>query len=183
MKRQSITPKQVAIIRQLYTYRYLDRLQIQKILLHKDKRRIQVWLKDLRERQFIGWIYSTDFTQKTKPAIYYLSTKGIRYLRDLDVYPTDELRKRYKDNNRSGAFIGRSLAIANCAVELTANRSGFYCVPNPTTLARITSIIFLQIMTPYVPACMFGTTVVEQQSITLSRSLTLRCLDTGYVRG
>ena len=58
-------------------------LHIQKALNHKDKRRVQAWLKDLREKHYVEWIYSTDFIEKTKPAIYYLGINGIRYLKSL----------------------------------------------------------------------------------------------------
>jgi hypothetical protein len=125
MKLSSITTKQEEILKLLYRYRYLDRIQIQKALGHKDKRRILAWLKDLREKQYIEWIYSTDFVEKTKPAIYYLGIAGIRHLKSLDVYPIEEVRKRYKDNNRSRTFVDRSLAIADCALQLKAAGSSY----------------------------------------------------------
>ncbi|MGB4966625.1 MAG: hypothetical protein WBO35_00285, partial [Candidatus Saccharimonadales bacterium] len=128
MKLPSITTKQQEILQLLYNYRYLDRMQIQQALNHKDKRRILAWLKDLREKQYIEWIYSTDFIEKTKPAIYYLSLNGIKYLKTLQredddgdtlpLYPLEELRKRYKDNERSRTFIDRSLLVADCVLTL-----------------------------------------------------------------
>lgn len=127
MNLPKITTKQQEILKLLYRYRYLDRIQIQKELQHKDKRRILAWLKDLREKHYVEWIYSTDFIGKTKPAIYYLGINGIRYLKALDSYPIEEVRKRYKDSNRSRTFIDRSLAIADCALELEATSPGFSC--------------------------------------------------------
>ncbi|GAC1387349.1 MAG: hypothetical protein NVS1B7_1610 [Candidatus Saccharimonadales bacterium] len=121
MKPRTITTKQKTILELLYKYRYLDRIQIQKALKHKDKRRIQAWLKDLREKQYVEWIYSTDFIEKTKPAIYYLGINGIRYLKALDQYPNEEIRKRYKDKNRSRTFVDRSLLIAACGLELASS--------------------------------------------------------------
>lgn len=125
MKLPTITNKQQEILRLLYRYRYLDRIQLQAFLNHKDKRRVLAWLKDLREKQYIDWIYSTDFIEKTKPAIYYLSLNGIRHLKALDKCPTEELRKRYKDNNRSRTFIDRSILIADCGLTLRADRVSF----------------------------------------------------------
>lgn len=117
----SITPKQQAILRLLYAYRFLNRTQIQTLLSHKDKGRIITWLKDLREKEYIDWQYdATNFIAKSQPAIYYLSLNGIRYLRSLSKYRTDELRKRYKDSNRTQAFISRSLLIADCCITLIA---------------------------------------------------------------
>jgi hypothetical protein len=91
---------------------------------HKDKRRIISWLKDLRDKHYVGWIYSTDFAEKTKSAIYYISINGVRYLKtvqaedDSAYYPLEEVRKRYKDNQRSRTFIDRCLLVANCCLSL-----------------------------------------------------------------
>ena len=129
MKLPKITAKQEEIIQLLYTYRYLDRIQLQQALNHKDKHRVLAWLKDLREKHYVEWIYSTDFLEKTKPAIYYLGLNGVRYLKtqewddDTPIYPLEELRKRYKDDNRSRAFIDRSLLVASCCLSLKAANS------------------------------------------------------------
>lgn len=125
MKLSKITTKQEEILKLIYRYRYLDRIQIQKALNHKDKRRILAWLKDLREKHYVEWIYSTDFVEKTKPAIYYLGITGIRHLKSLDVYPIKEVRKRYKDNSRRRTFVDRSLAVADCALQLKAAGAGY----------------------------------------------------------
>lgn len=116
-----ITPKQQEILKLLYKYRFLNRIQIQTLLTHKDKRRIITWLKDLREKEYIDWQYdTTNFIAKSQPAIYYLSLNGIRYLRSLNEYPTDELRKRYKDSTRTQVFIDRCLLIGDCCIALIA---------------------------------------------------------------
>jgi hypothetical protein len=114
-----ITPKQQAILKLLYKYRFLNRIQIQKLLNHKDKRRIISWLKDLRDKQYVDWHYNaTDFIAKSKPAIYYLVLNGIRYLKNLDSYPNEELRKRYKEPGRTQIFIDRCLLVADCTIIL-----------------------------------------------------------------
>jgi hypothetical protein len=91
-----------------------------------------MWLRDLRTKGYVEWIYSTHFAEKTKPAIYYLSLNGVRYLRtltrtnkdedgdmvDLLAYPPEELRKRYKEPTRSQTFIDRCVLIADCAIAL-----------------------------------------------------------------
>jgi hypothetical protein len=118
----TITPKQQTILQLIYTYRFINRTQLQALLNHKDKRRISAWLKDLRDKEYIDWIYDAhDFAEKTKLAIYYLSLNGIRYLRSLDTYPPGELRKRYKELSRQLDFISRCLLIADCAVSLQAS--------------------------------------------------------------
>jgi hypothetical protein len=85
---------------------------------HKDDRRINAWLKDLRGKEYIEWIYSTDFIEKTKPAIYYLNLNGIRCLKQTDDFPIGELRKRYKENSRSRTYIDHCLLIADCCITL-----------------------------------------------------------------
>ena len=87
---------------------------------HKNKRRIAEWLKDLRDKQYVEWIYSTDFTEKTKPAIYYLGLNGVRYLKTVDEYPPVEVRKRYRESSRSQGFIAKSVLLADCCLSLAA---------------------------------------------------------------
>ncbi len=92
---------------------------------HIDKRRSSRWLKDLREKQYIEWIYDKDnFAAKTKSAVYYLGINGIRYLRTLEEYPAEELRKRYKEASRQPNFIARCLLIADCGINLTVKTIG-----------------------------------------------------------
>lgn len=117
----SITTKQQEILKLVYRYRFLNRTQIQALLKHKDKRRIISWLKDLREKQYVDWRYdATNFITKSQPAIYYLSINGIRYLRDAGEYPSEELRKRYKEPGRTQVFIDKCLLIADCCIALQA---------------------------------------------------------------
>lgn len=84
---------------------------------HKDYKTINMWLKDLREKDYVTWIYSTDFTEKTKPAIYYLGINGIRLLKTKN-YSIDELRKRYRESTRSQTYIDRCLLLADCRISL-----------------------------------------------------------------
>jgi hypothetical protein len=113
-----ITNKQQEILKLLYRHRFLNRIQIQAFLHHKDKGLSSKWLKDLKEKQYIEWIYSTDFIEKTKPAIYYLSLNGVRFLRQLDEHPAGELRKRYTESSRKKAFIERCLLLGDCCINM-----------------------------------------------------------------
>jgi len=124
MQQPETTNKQQEILHLLYRYRFLNRIQVQALMGHKDKRRIGAWLKDLREKHYVEWIYSTDFAEKTKPAIYYLGINGIRYLRTLEIYPPEELHKRYRDSKRQPDFISRCLLIADCGINLEAKTAG-----------------------------------------------------------
>lgn len=123
-----LTKKQQEILKLLYRFRFLNRIQIQAFLGHKDPKTINLWLRDLREKQYLEWIYSTHFAEKTKPAVYYLGLNGVRWLRTLTMTdndgnvqpaaPPEELRKRYKESTRSQTFIDRCLLIADCVLML-----------------------------------------------------------------
>lgn len=125
MNLPKITNKQQALIRLIYRYRFIERKQLQILMGHSDKRRISAWLKELREQQFVDWLYDpTDPNERSTPAIYFLSINGIRFLRGLGDYPEDELRKRYKDASRQQDFISRCLLLADCCVHLEARNKG-----------------------------------------------------------
>ncbi|MES2970849.1 MAG: replication-relaxation family protein [Patescibacteria group bacterium] len=123
MKLPSITIKQQTILKLLYTHRFLNRIQIQTLMNHSDYKRINVWLKDLREKQYVAWIYSTDFAEKTKPAIYYININGVRFLKTGDKHPIHEVRKRYREPSRSQTFIDRCMLIADCCITLEKGRT------------------------------------------------------------
>lgn len=125
MNLPKITNKQSEIIELLYRYRFLHRIQIQALLGHKDKKTINLWLRDLKAKQYIDWIYSPDdFALKTRPAIYYLSLNGVRLLKRFTAtdgtawYPIEDVRKRYKEANRSQTFVDHSMLIADCCIEV-----------------------------------------------------------------
>ena len=120
MTQPTITKKQQEIIRLIYRYRFVNRIQLQALMQLKDKKRLGVWLKDLREQHYLGWIYSTDFAEKTKPAIYYLSRNGVRFLRGLGEFPLGELHKRYKESSRTPAFIAKSILLVDGVLDMAA---------------------------------------------------------------
>lgn len=80
MTTQHITTKQEEILTLIYKYKFLNRIQIQKLLKHKDHRRINSWLKDLTEKQYLNRIWSTNYFERTRPAIYYLAPNSLDFL-------------------------------------------------------------------------------------------------------
>jgi hypothetical protein len=118
-----LTKKQQEILKLLYRYRFLNRIQIQAFLKHKDPKTINLWLKDLRAKGYVEWIYSTHFAEKTKPAIYYLGLNGIRYLKKLETYAIDDLHKRYREATRSQTYIDRCVLLADCCIALEQKRT------------------------------------------------------------
>lgn len=123
-KLPKLTNKQQEILTLLYKHRFLNRKQIQTLLGHRDYKTVNLWLKKLREEQCVVWIYSTNFIEKTKPAVYYLGLNGIRHLRQAGEYPAQELRKRYHEADRSEGFRARCLLLTECCIGFAAKSAG-----------------------------------------------------------
>jgi hypothetical protein len=121
MKLPAITHRQEVILKLLYRYRFLNRKQLQIMLKHKNKSLVLIWLKDLREKDYVQWIYSYDLDEKAKPAIYYLSLNGIRYLKSTNEYPAEAIKKRYRESERSQRFIDTSMLLADCSINFRTN--------------------------------------------------------------
>ncbi len=115
-----ITTKQQEILKLLYKYKFLDRKQIQSFLNHKYHKRINDWLKDLTQKEYLNRIYSNKFGENTKPAIYYLGLNGIRFLKTQDDCSIEVIRKFYRMKDRSNDFIDKSLLIGKIVLDLKA---------------------------------------------------------------
>lgn len=112
-----ITNKQQEILILLYQFRFLNRLQIQAHLKHKDYKTINLWLKDLKDKEYIGRIYSTKVPESMKPAIYYLALNGIRYLKTIG-YQQKELKPLYSEKERAENFIAKHVLLADIWLDL-----------------------------------------------------------------
>lgn len=109
-----LTKKQKEILNLIPRFRFLNRIQIQQFLHHKYPKCINDWLRDLKEKQYLNWIYDTSFEKKSKPAIYYAGINGIRYLKAEGNIPPSLIYKLYRDKNRSDNFISQCLLLADC---------------------------------------------------------------------
>lgn len=115
--------RQKEILDLLYKYRFLNRIQIQAMLNQKDYKNTNLWLKDLRAKQYVEWIYSTHFAEKTKPAVYYLGINAIRHFRQNGLH-AEHILKYYRESGRSQAFISRCILLADaCIAFQQANRA------------------------------------------------------------
>ncbi len=113
MQKLSITPKQQEILKLIYRYRFLNRIQIQTFLNHKNKKNINTWLKDLTDKQILGRHYTNTIKENTKPAIYYLITKSKQFLiTDPDINQ-DILKRLYRDKKSSEKLINHSVLLAD----------------------------------------------------------------------
>ncbi len=110
---EQTTPKQLNILLLLYRFRFLNRIQIQKLLNHKDPRRINTWLKDLTTKNIIGRKYSTKLLANTKPAIYHLATKSRAILLSQPAINEKLLKRVYREKTRSDKLINHCLLVAD----------------------------------------------------------------------
>jgi hypothetical protein len=126
-----ITTKQQEIPKLLYKYRFINRLQIQQFMGHKDKRRINSWLKELKEKHYVEKVVfedETPFEAKSKLSIYSTGINGIRFLKTLKNTSDNVIKKLYKDGKREKPFINRSLLIAHTCLDLMSqNKSDNSC--------------------------------------------------------
>lgn len=105
MKVLPITNKQKIILLLLFRFRFLNRIHIQKLLKHKQHNRINTWLKDLTEKQYIARIINDQSTIHNIPAIYHLTKNAIPFLRTQTSCEKSYLNKLYREHKRSKYFI------------------------------------------------------------------------------
>src|SRR6266581_7990985 len=96
-----ITQKQTYILLLLYKFRFLTTYHIQKLLNHKNPKRTQTWLKDLKDKGYIGIVENPDkkhrFVENNKPFIYHLAAKALHVLKDNEACERSILEKIYKE--------------------------------------------------------------------------------------
>lgn len=118
MKDTKITKKQKEILDLIYKFRFLNRTQIQTLLKHKTYNRINFWLKDLVEKDYLGRRIENESKLNNTPAIYFLRKNGIRFLKTQDSTETEYLTKLYQESTRSKKFISNCILIADCYIYL-----------------------------------------------------------------
>lgn len=113
-----ITKTQQSIIILIYRYRFLSRLHLQQLLNHTSPQKINLWLKDLTEKDYINRIYSTKLGDNTKPAIYYIGINTIRYIKLHAEIDKDKIKKLYHEKYRSLGFQEHCTAVTDFVCNL-----------------------------------------------------------------
>src|SRR3989344_5996833 len=101
MDNSNLTEQQALILFFLYKFRFLTIFHFLKFFNHKNHRRIQIWLSDLIKQDLISRNYSRKHI--TVPAAYFLTTKGIKYLREnrKDIFkPSFQRLNREREKDR-----------------------------------------------------------------------------------
>jgi hypothetical protein len=122
-----ITKKQETILTLIFTFRFINSKQIQEFLQHKDHRRINSWLKDLTEKEYIERYFKPVFGTLTKPAVYYLAQKGRDYIRSVyGNWNRQYLARLREDRKRSKGFRIRCQIVADCFLILLKQQISEY---------------------------------------------------------
>lgn len=120
--KKDITPKQLEILILLYRYRFLNRIQIQTLLNHKNTKCINTWLKDLNDKKIVGRHYTRNTTENIKAAIYYLMPKSKNLLINQKEVNKELLVKRiYREKIRSLRLVEHSIFLADFYLDLIKN--------------------------------------------------------------
>lgn len=112
---KKLTKRQQDVLMLVYQFRFVDRTQVQALLGHKDKKTINMWLRDLKAREYLEWNYSKKFIENTKPAVYYAGLGAIRFLKGREDVSENIVRSLYRDGTRSQDFKARKLMAAELA--------------------------------------------------------------------
>ena len=118
MKLPTITNKQKTILYLLYKFRFLNRTQIQTLLNHKTYNRINEWLKDLTDKGYTGRKLDTASKINNQPAVYYLKTNGMKFIKTQDYAEQAYIAKLYQEDTRSNKFIENCVLIADIYINL-----------------------------------------------------------------
>jgi len=148
-----ITTKQTDLLNYLYKFYFLNTNQLQKLLNHKKPQRIQQWLKDLKDKNYIDKydFKGNKFKERSEPATYYLTKLARLKLKDNNKYDLVILDRTYRTKSLTPGFVTNCLFLADIYLNLlsqmkkgeklhfstVANLQGFDYLPKPLLDAYI----------------------------------------------
>lgn len=123
---KNITKKQLAVLKQLYRFRFGTSDLLARSLDLKDGRYIHMRLDALVKQEYIGKNYDSSYKLEGKPATYYLLPKAFAALKqyvktDGKEVSLKSLRNAYKDKEASERFIAKKLAVFTIYDKLRAS--------------------------------------------------------------
>lgn len=115
-----ITKKQNEILNYLYKFYFLNTNQFQKLFDHKQPQRIQKWLKDLKDKEYINIhkIKGNKFLINTEPNIYFLTKLARQKLKNNEKCDLNILNRVYQTKLLSDGFVKNCIFIADLYVNL-----------------------------------------------------------------
>ncbi len=115
-----LTTKQKEIPPLIYRFRYINRLQFQKLTNEQHRPNIATRLKYLEDTKYLKNLYTKEQKTLYIPAHYCLGNIGINYLKTLSFDPKS-LKKYYSDHTRKPSFINRCLFIVDVYLTLLSD--------------------------------------------------------------
>jgi hypothetical protein len=136
----TISPRQLHILILLYRFRFLTRLHIQLLLGHKNHRLVLSWLNDLTTQHYLN----RDFAKQlaAEPALYSLTTKGRKYLKNLDdpVIKISVLNRVWRETNLSTEFKKECMFLADVYILLLTQSNTNNSTLHYSTKAELSGI-------------------------------------------
>ncbi len=132
-----ITNKQQEILLLIYKFRFLNRIQIQTLLNHKDPKRINVWLKDLVEKKYLGRIYIRKIPENIKPAIYFTAINGIHFFERRSDCNSQILPRLKKEPYHSVRFRNHCIFLAQLYIDLLHSKNPDYILESFETKTNL----------------------------------------------
>lgn len=123
---KNVTKKQLAVLKQLYRFRFGTTDLLARSLDLKDGRYIHMRLDALVKQEYIGKNYDSTYKLEGKSATYYLLPKAFAALKQYAKTDGKEvslktLRNAYKDKEASERFIAKKLAVFTIYDKLRAS--------------------------------------------------------------
>lgn len=118
VKEIELTGKEKEIIDLVFRYRFLNRIQIQKLLGHTFHNRVNAWLLKLVKDKYLAREYKRTWGENRKPATYYLAKKGVRYLLKTKYKGNLRLKKLLHEERISLSTMQHSILAANFCLTL-----------------------------------------------------------------
>ena len=130
--RRPLNPKQLDILIILYKFRFANVDLFCRFLDLDNQSGMYKRLKILEDQNYIGRIFTNQDMIDRRPALYYLRTAGVNYLKTIDGVSHKAIANTVRDNNRKRSFIDRCLMILelhNKLRQLYGNKLQFYAKP------------------------------------------------------
>lgn len=115
-----ISKKQNEILTLIYNFYFLNTIQIQKLLHHKNRQGISKWLKDLKDKKYLNTYEMNEnkFVARTEAHIYYLTKVSRQKLKDDENFEIEVLNRVYRSRFLSKSFVKNCLLVADVYINL-----------------------------------------------------------------
>lgn len=107
---KSLSTKQVQLLRVLFKFRFVS-TDLVADLLSKDRSTIYEAFHVLEKQKMVYKFYDKTYRLRSRPAIYCLDSKGIKYLRDNTKLDEKTLRNFYKNKTMDEEYIDKCINI------------------------------------------------------------------------